>query len=230
VTGRWESSPRRQRRNLLLLAGLVPSVVATAVALALLLMLARQAAGEAATGRGEHETARGSFAANRWFATVEHWIAAYNEGVASFRAGRYDDALTNFSAALRKVPLDQECLVLHNIAVTRERLGDVAAAAETPAMGLYRSGREALVTGRCLEREDGPPGLVEESRLLDERLVAKIHDLIEQREREELARLTPPERERAVELEMRDDAAARREHRVKDYQDGRADPEEDYGW
>jgi len=231
VSRRWEPSPRRPRRNLLLLAGLVPSVVATAVALALLLMLARQAAGEAATARGQHDAAAQSFAANRWFATVEHWVAPYNEGVASFRAERYEAALSHFAAALRQAPPERECLVRHNLAVTRERLGDVEqAGSDTRALELYRTAREALLTGDCLERDDGPPALREESRQLDERLVDKIEGVLAEQERDDLARLPPPERKRAEELEVRDELAARREQRLKDYQESRGPSGEEYGW
>jgi hypothetical protein len=225
VSVRWEPSPRRRRRNLLLLAGLLPSLVALAVAGALLLMLARQEAGVAATQRGAHDAARGHFAGNRWFGTVEHWVAPFNEGVATFRAGDHADALADFQAALPDVPPEQECLVRHNIAVTREVLGD--AAGRDRAMDDYRAGREALARGRCLERAAGE---APSSAALDARLEQKIEQLLAQLEREEEAALTPGERSRQERLEEREQRAREREQRARDRDAGNPEDDGGYGW
>jgi len=212
VTGTWTPSPRRRRRNLLLLAGLLPSLIATVVAVALLLMLHRQSAGVGAEHRGEHEAGRAQFAANRWFGTVEHWVAPYNEGVATFGTGRYDDALADFEAALDLAPPERQCLVLHNIAVTQERMGDDDA---TTAVAYYRSGRATLTERRCLE-QSRDLSLRESSEALDDRLRTKILRTLATQEQEELARLTWLQRTRLERAEQLDLQAEAREQALRE--------------
>lgn len=257
MSARWEASPRRRRRNVLLLAGLLPTIMALVVATALLVMLARQSSGVAASQRGDHDLARERFAANRWFGTVERWVAPYNEGVATFRDGSYGDALADFQVALRDVPHEHECLVLHNIAVTRERLGDVEARRDADdAMDEYRAGREVLADGPCLDpqvddvieddpeaataEEGGSPedlteGLTSATTRLDAELVEKIQELLASREETERAALSPREREAADRLEEVESRAAEREQRARARASAGSGsqsepPDETYGW
>lgn len=213
----WVPSPRRRRRNVLLLAGLVPSLIAVLVGSALLLMLVRGNLGLAATAHGDQDAAVDHFAANRWFGTVEHWVAPYDEGVASYRADAYDAALAAFLAALHDVPDDQECRVLDNIAATQERLGDHGVQARDPeAITRYQRGREALAAGRCLERDDQDPGIVPRAAGLDARLQQKIADLLARRQREEQATQSTRQQRQAAALEHADQQAQAREERIQE--------------
>jgi hypothetical protein len=241
VTARWQASPRRRRRDLLLLAGLAPSLVGLLVAVVLLVMLGRQAAGVAATGEGRHHEARQWFAQNRWFGTVEHWVAPYNEGVASFRAGDPGEALADFVAALRDVPPEHECLVRHNIALTREVIGDEATGSAEAAMDDYRAGREALSQGGCEDRvpgadepraalADGTTDLAAASAAVDARLEQKILALLAEQERLESADLTEEQRERRRRLEEQEQRAQEREQRRQDRADEQQEQPEQYGW
>ena len=215
MSGTWVASPRRRRRNLLLLAGLVPSLIAVLVAVALLVMLQRQAAGVAAERRGAHESGRVHFAANRWFGTVEHWVAPYNEGVATFGTGAYADALADFQVALDLAPVDRQCLVLHNIAVTQEAIGDHDRGS---AVSHYRRGRSTLGEEHCLVRADVDRVLRRSSLLLDTRLRDKIAQTLAEQARADLAARSRIEQDRIHRAEQLGARAERREQALQDEQ------------
>lgn len=238
MNGRWEASPRRARRNRLLLAGLLPSLAALVVAAGLLLTLARNEAGLAAYHDGRYEPARDHFGANRWLAAVEPWVAPFNEGDAHFRLDDYDAALDAYRAALRAVPAEHECRVRLNIALTRERLGDaVREAGSTAAEDAWRDARSALAAGRCTERlVEAAPEVTEEARTTDERLASKILDSLAARERERRARLDPVQRDRIARQERQDERAQQRDEQRRDRPPPQPDlqepddPAEDYAW
>ncbi len=146
---------RSRRRNRLLLAGLLPSLVALLVAGSLLLTLHRNDTGLVAYGGGEFDQARTSFAANRWFGQVEPWVAPFNEGDAHFFLGEYESAVQDFQSALLVVPLEYECRVRLNIALARERIGDAAPdPASARAERAWRDARDALAAGDCTTTTD----------------------------------------------------------------------------
>lgn len=147
--------PRRRRRNRLLLAGLLPSFVTLAVALALLLTLHRNDTGLASYRDGEFAGARADFSANRWFAAVEPWVAPFNEGDAHYFLGEYESAVEDFRAALLVVPVEYECRVRLNIALARERIGDAAPdPTSARAEKAWRDARDALAAGDCTVRAE----------------------------------------------------------------------------
>lgn len=233
TTAPTSPASRRQRRNALLLAGLAPSVCALVVALTLILMVVRNDSGRAALAAGDHDDAAARFSANRWFGTVERWVAPYNEGVASARAADLVAALNDFRAALDLAPSDRECLVLHNIAVVHEQLGDAAVDTDgSGAIDSYRQARSALASAACLGRDDAGADVTADSVVLDERVRDKILDLIATQDARDRDRLTPQEQRRAERLEEGDRRAEQRDQQQSTEPDSAPDPEPDtdYDW
>lgn len=232
----WEASPRRRRRNQLLLAGLFPSLAALLVAALLLSSLVRNERGLAAYGDGDARTARGLFADSRWPGMVEPWKAAFNEGDAHYRLAQPESAVADFRAALRDVPLEHECLVRLNIALARERIGDELGRDQDTARGAeeaWRDARDALAGGRCTE----PPGqqddgvVRERAGRTDQRLERKIEASQAERVRQLTEDLSVAEQRRVRELEEANRRAAETE--AKDPSPPRGQDEEDgptYSW
>lgn len=238
--------PRRRRRNRLLLAGLLPSIVALLVAGHLVLLAERNDAGLRDFADGDFDAALGRFAANRWPGVVEPWVAPFNEGDAHYRSGDYARALGAFLDALPDVPPEHECAVRLNVALTRERLGDAGpdpASAETEES--WRAGRDALAGGRCTElASETDPGLARDASDTDARLAAKLAALFVLRETAWREGLDPAQRRRVEHLEEQNRRAREREAHAEsaadrppaapdpqhDPEDPQEDPQEDYAW
>jgi hypothetical protein len=244
-SARWRPSPRRQRRDQLLLAGLVPSLAALLVAVLLLSGLVRNERGLAAWAAGEEERARDLFAANRWAGMIEPWVAAFNEGGGHYAAGEYAAAVADLRAALRDVPAERECLVRLNLALARERLGDQRRerghhdTAARAAEELWRDARDALAGGRCttapVPRADGDdpdrPAWLRHAQETDARLAVKVEASQRRRLDRLLAGLPPEQQRRARELEEVNQEAAETE--AKDPPAPATGPEGDgstYSW
>ncbi|WP_296605223.1 hypothetical protein [Nocardioides sp.] len=209
---------RRRGRNELLLIGLVPSLIALAVAVVLIVTLGRDAMGRAASARGDQERAQSLFAANRWIGAIEPWVAPYNEGVAALRGEDYEAALAGLSAALRDVPAEEECRVVLNIAITLERMGDraVSSGEDATALDDYRRGREVIAAERCASRIGVAEGVVDDLKEVDDRLAAKAGALLDRQEQDIAEDLSPAERHRLARAQADDERAERLEQRLVD--------------
>lgn len=238
--GRWQASPRRARRNQLLLAGAVPSATASVVAGVLVVLLVRNELGTAAYDADRHESAQEHYSANRWLGLVEPWIAPLNEGDAHHRLGEYDAAVDDFTAALRDAPPAWVCPIRLNLALAWEHLGDEraaerdggdAAAEESArdAEDAWRTGRTALADGRCTELVDDPTveWRQEDAEEVDDRLTDKVSESIEESSTRLEEELTPEERARLRELERQQDLAREREARIRDRQAEETPPGEE---
>lgn len=228
---RWDASPRRGRRNQLLLAGAVPSAAALVAASVLGSLLVRNDLGTAAYDRGDHETAQAHFAANRWLGVLDPWIAPLNEGDAHYRLEEYAAAVDDFAASLRDAPADWVCPIRLNLALAWEHVGDErAAAGDTGERGrddgsaareaedAWRTGRAALADARCTELVDDPEvgwqrsAALQTDARLDEKVTASVERTVEELD----ASLTPEQRRRQRELERQQERAREREARLRD--------------
>ncbi|MEV7428680.1 hypothetical protein AB0N29_03610 [Nocardioides sp. NPDC092400] len=232
---RWRPSPRRARRDQLLLAGAVPSLAALVVALVLLTLVVRNDLGAAAYDEGDHESARERFAANRWLRLVEPWVAPLNEGDAHHRLGEYADAVDDFTVALRDAPTAWVCPIRLNLALAWERLGDERAAADDADSGgaeeargaaardaedAWRTGRTALADGRCTELVDDPTvdWRRADAQEADERLSDKVTASVEESAARLEEELSAEELARLRELERQQARAREREARIREEQ------------
>lgn len=142
---------RRTLRNRLLVAGLLPLVLALLFALKVVLMLGNASSGRAALEVGAPERALGAYAANGTLNVLEPWVAPYDEGVARYGVEDYAGAVELFTRALDDVPPAQECTVRINLALSREALGDAAVddGRADDAAAQFAEGTRVLVDGGC---------------------------------------------------------------------------------
>lgn len=149
--------PRHRRP--LLLAGLLPAVLALLFAAKVALMLAHDGGGRDRFEDGDHVAAAGEFAANQWLNVLEPWIAHFDEGAARHAAGDLDAAVDAYREALAAVPEAEECLVRINLALAYEALGDAAVRKQAPdaAVGHWTAAIAVLTDGGCTEEDRVAP-------------------------------------------------------------------------
>ncbi len=141
---------RPQLRRRLLLAGLVPLLLAVALATRVAFTYHHAGTGRDALRAGDADAARTAYAANATLNVLETWVAPYNEGVAGYAQGDPEDAARLFADALRLAPTDQQCRVRTNLALALEAVGDAAVRDEVgEALRRWRGARASL--DPCLE-------------------------------------------------------------------------------
>ncbi|HYG92630.1 MAG TPA: hypothetical protein VD859_03510 [Nocardioides sp.] len=188
-------TPLRRR---LLLAGLLPAVLALLLAAKVGLMLVNDSAGRGAFDDGDHAAAAEEFAANQRLNLFQSWLAHFDEGAALHAGGDPDAAVDAYADALGSVPDEHQCLVRVNLALALEargdaarRDGDAAAARED-----WQAGVDALEEGGCRTEDRGnrdagaeqPDGRTLAERAADARFV-------DRRLQEKLASAEPEEPE-----------------------------------
>ena len=151
MTVRIDEPTRRRWRRRLLLAGLLPLLLAVAFAGKVAVMLVADDAGRTSYAAGDFEEARASFATNALLNVLEPWVSPYDEGTARYRLDDFAGAVRLLAEALETVPPEEECRVRINLALAHESLGDAAVAGgdlET-ARGQWRAGATVLREGGC---------------------------------------------------------------------------------
>ena len=136
---------RQRLRRRLLLAGLVPALLSTAVVGKVGWVHHHTDSGTAAIEAGAPDRARDDFAANAALNVLETWIAPYDEGVAAFLQQDHDDAARLFETALEAAPPEQRCRVRTNLGLSLEAQGDAPDGDETAEARLvWLDARRAL--------------------------------------------------------------------------------------
>lgn len=146
-----EPNPRAPRRRILLIAGLLPLVVAVAFFVKVVVMMHHDAAGQSAWDERNGATALEEYAANRSVNIMERWLAPYDAGDAAFLLSDYDRAVGYYTTALDTVPYEHECTVRINLALADEKIGDAAAQAGSrdEAEQAWKDGIATLTAGHC---------------------------------------------------------------------------------
>ncbi|MEN8705216.1 MAG: hypothetical protein ABF306_03670 [Nocardioides marinisabuli] len=165
--GRW--------RTRLLVLGVVPIVLTTALCLKVLVMVEHDRAGRAALAEGDYSGARASFAANSLLNWFEPWVAPYNEGLALYRARDHKRAADHYKAALSEAPAHQKCRIAVNLALALEAGGDDAAG--RGHLEAARSGWTAALATLQEEACDSPRGRdaeVAAARAISMRVLGKL--------------------------------------------------------
>lgn len=143
---------RRAERNRLFLVGLLPSLIALAVAAQLFLLAQGNRAARGEYDDGDYASAATSFLGLRDLGTVQPWVAPFGAGTAAYRDGEYDDAVKHFEAAIEDVPTEKQCLVRENLALTHMAAAKVARKESRAAAGIeLRKAREAVDVYGCDE-------------------------------------------------------------------------------
>lgn len=141
------------RRNRLLLLGVLPSLVALAVAVQLVLLVRGNEGGRAAYEDQEYAEAREVFSGLRDLDVVQPWVARFNAGAAAYRDQRFAAAVADFEAALEEAPADRACDVRVNLALSHEAAGTLARNENDRAEALtsFADARAALGGSGCSE-------------------------------------------------------------------------------
>ena len=186
MTDTTRGTTRRRWRRRLLLAGLLPLLLALAFAGKVAVMLAYDHAGRTAYTAGGYADARGSFAANATLNHLESWISPYDEGTARYRLDDFPGAVAALTAALRTVPPEEECRVRINLSLAHESVGDAAVAGgeREDARRSWRTAARTLTEGGCLELS--PETEAELEAELDAELEAELDAELEAELRAEL--------------------------------------------
>lgn len=172
-------------RNRLLLAGLVPLLLAALFVTKVGLMLSAQASGDEAFGEDRFGTAAKEFAGNGKLNFMEPWLSPFNEGAARHQDADYDKALELYDEALEDVPDDEECTVRINIALVHEAVGNAAADGSAEegaptgteaALKEFEAGIEVLAQADC--PTDAPKGedQTADAKAVDDRLKQKAEE------------------------------------------------------
>ena len=197
---------RRRTRNRLFLLGLRPAVLALLFAGKVGLMTLQQARGEEAYDAGRFVGAAERFAGNDRLNLMEPWLAPFNQGTARYRADDPWAAVELFRRALPDTPPEHECTVRTNLALSAERIGDMAAEQgdRELAVQAWRAGRSTLAEGECLVASDDADegdraarrvsgAQAEDARTVDRRLREKLAELRDDPRPEPPEEPEPPE-------------------------------------
>lgn len=231
MSGTRGGSQRRVWRTRLVVAGLVPLLLALALVVKVGLMVGYDRGGRAAYEDGSFREARSSFAANTALNWFEPWIASYDEGLARYRLEDYEDAVRLYRTALDSVPAAERCRVRVNLALALESRGDLASAEGRPddARGQWR---QALgVVEECLD--DGAvraAGDVEAGRVVDARVREKLAEEstdppLEPEPPREKPTPPPPTPEQLEQLQKQNQKAQERRREDEERREDRERPE-----
>lgn len=183
--------PRREVRTLLLLAGLLPALLALAFAVKIGLMLSTDSAGRDAYDRGDRDGAAAQFHDNRTLNWFEPWVAAFDEGTAHHADGDPSRAIPLYEKALEDVPSREECTVRINLALAHEAVGDTALedGDAEGATAEWEAGLEALRAADCPIRAGRDQAQSDDAAAVEKRL----EDKLEEQEQEQEQQDPPPE-------------------------------------
>jgi hypothetical protein len=220
---------RTRLRMILVLAGIVPTLVALLFAVKVVAMLSHDRDGRSQFDDAEYVGAADEFSANgsvNWF---EPWVAAFDEGAARHADGDLEGALDRYADALEDVPAEEECTVRINIALADETLGDIALEEGDgdEATGWWQAGIDALAEGDCPADSGRGKEQTEDAAAVDQRLRDKMQqqqqqqDDQQQQQQQDDQQQTPEERREQREQE-------RKERRLEERNDDAIEEEQDY--
>ena len=167
---------RTRLRMILVLAGILPTLVALLFAVKVVAMLSHDRDGRGQFDDADYLAAADEFSANgsvNWF---EPWISAFDEGAARHAEGDLEGALERYAAALEDVPAEEECTVRINIALADETLGDTALEEgdADEATGWWQAGIDALAEGDCPTDSGRGEDQTQDAADVDQRLRDKL--------------------------------------------------------
>ena len=178
---------RTRLRMILVLAGILPTLVALLFAVKVVAMLSHDRDGRGQFDDAEYVGAADEFSANdsvNWF---EPWIAAFDEGAARHADGDLEGALELYVVALEDVPAEEECTVRINMALAHETLGDTALenGDADEATAWWQAGIDALAEGGCPTDSGRGQDQTEDAAAVDQRLRDKLQQQQQQQQQDE---------------------------------------------
>lgn len=177
---------RHSWRRVLLIAGVVPLVLALAYTAMVVRVLAIQHSGNVAYAGQRYLDAAGSYRSAGHWNPFENWIAAFDAGAARHAQGQLHSAIRAYQAALDfGVPHRDDCTVRINLALAHEALGDQATRQHriNEADDEYGAGIDALEVGHCPTDSGQGPWQTRDAKRVDDRLHKKLrHNQQQQQE------------------------------------------------
>lgn len=169
-------NPNRQRRRVLLLAGILPALLVLALTGKVALMLHNNAEGRDAFDGDDYDTAISEFTGNQRLNWFERWVTAFNEGASLHADGAWPDAITAYEKALEDVPRRDECTVRINLALVHEAVGDALQedGDTDEAIIAWQAGVDVLAAGDCPSDAGRGEKQTDDAAALDERLRNKV--------------------------------------------------------
>jgi tetratricopeptide (TPR) repeat protein len=138
-------------RRRLLLAGVVPALLALLLLGKVVVMAVNDGSGREHFDEGDHPAAADAFTANQRFNLLQPWVAYFDEGAARHAGGDLDAAVDAYLEALETVPEEEECLVRVNLSLALEARADAARRKHEldAAVEDLQAGIDVLVEGGC---------------------------------------------------------------------------------
>jgi tetratricopeptide (TPR) repeat protein len=171
----WPS--KRRMRLVLVLAGVVPALLAFGLLLKVGVMMTHDRDGREEFDDEAYTAAAEEFAANDRLNWFEPWISPFDEGAALHADERYDAAVERYREALDSVPAAEECTVRINLALAHEALGDIALAPpedSEEARAQWQEGIDVLAEGECPTDSGRGEEQTEQAAAVDQRLRDKL--------------------------------------------------------
>ena len=228
---------RGSGRKALLLVGLLPALVALALAVKVFVMLSHDADGRGLFGDRDYSDAASEFAANDRLNWFEPWVAAFDEGAARHAEGELPEAVERYDSALEDVPEEQECTVRINQALAHEALGDTALedGDREGAIEQWEAGLATLAEGDCPTDSGRGADQTKDAAAVDQRLRDKIEQQQQQQQQQDpnqqqqQQEQTPDQQDpKEEELDRRNDEAIEEQ---QDYEDTFEDRDySEYQW
>ncbi|GHJ58706.1 hypothetical protein NOK12_12240 [Nocardioides sp. OK12] len=223
---------RERWRKGLLVAGLLPLLLAVALVVKVALMVGYDRGGRAAYAEESFREARSSFAANAVLNWFEPWVAPYDEGLARYRLEDHDGAVRLYRLALVEAPATEQCRVRVNLALALEARGDRASAEGRPddARVEWTEALSALDAGRCLDlSEASRPADVAAAQIVDDRVRGKMAEEttdppLEPEPPREEPEPPPPTSEQLAQLEEQNQKAQERRREEQERREDRQRP------
>jgi hypothetical protein len=227
---------RARLRIVLVLAGILPGLVALAFAAKAVTMLSHDRDGRGQFDDAAYVAAADEFAANSSLNWFEPWITAFDEGAARHADGDIEEALALYATALEDVPAEEECTVRINQALAYETLGDAALEEgdADEATGQWQAGIDTLAEGGCPSDSGRGQDQTEDAAAVDQRLRDKLQQQQDQQEQQQQQDEQQDEQEQREqerkerELEERNDEAVEEK---QDYDDSNRERDySEYHW
>ncbi len=214
-------------RRVLVLAGILPALVALAFAVKVATMLSHDRDGRSGFDDGTFLAAADEFAANGSLNWFEPWITAFDEGAARHAEGDLEDALELYVAALADVPAEEECTVRINEALALESLGDTAAenGDADEATGRWQAGIDTLAEGGCPTDSGRGEDQTADAAAVDQRLRDKLQQQQQQQQQEEEEQQNQ-QQDPQQQQEQREQE--RKERKLEERNDDAIEEEQDY--
>ena len=221
---------RTRLRMILVLAGVVPTLVALLFAVKVVAMLSHDRDGRGQFDDADYVSAADEFSANdsvNWF---ESWITAFDEGAARHADVDLEGALDRYLVALEDVPPEEECTVRINMALAHETLGDAALenGDADEATAWWQAGIDALAEGGCPTDSGRGKDQTEDAATVDRRLRDKLQQQQQQQQQDEQQQQQQDDEERTPEERREQREQERREERLEERNDDAVEEERDY--